>query len=238
MATKYVDHLTEDPPLPRQNWVCISFLSPEGIKNCSTRGLKIRGVYEHKADADKRAEEIQAFDPDFHVFVGEIGKWLPWDPDPTSVEDQVYKEKEMNDLMKKYKENRVKSAKLEAQRKEDMLRQSAHQEKHKGKETGNTKNRLKKEIEERNKSKQSSVQSPSPVQPEQPSAQLPAVPTDDELKIKQHEESLKQDDEFVKNELKRLEQDKKVLADKQSNLTALDKDLERMKELYAKMSQK
>jgi hypothetical protein len=71
-TTKYVDHLNEDEPLTGQKWVCISFLSPEGIKNCSVRGLKIRGVYDLREDADKRAKELQETDPDFHVFVGEV----------------------------------------------------------------------------------------------------------------------------------------------------------------------
>ena len=33
--TKYIDYLTEDEIIMSQQWVCISFLSPEGIKNCS-----------------------------------------------------------------------------------------------------------------------------------------------------------------------------------------------------------
>ena len=74
---KEVDHLDEDPPLSNQKWVCVSFLSPEGIKNCKVRGLKIRGVYSTKEEADKRAQYLQKIDADFHVFVGEVGKWLP-----------------------------------------------------------------------------------------------------------------------------------------------------------------
>jgi len=111
MPTKYIDYLKEDTPIPRQNWVCVSFLSPEGIKNCSIRGLKIRGVYETKEQANKRADELKAEDEDFHVFVGEVGKWLAWDPDPNSVEDQQYQEKELNDLMKAYRDNLEKTKK-------------------------------------------------------------------------------------------------------------------------------
>ena len=55
--TKKVDFLKEDEPIHNQNWVCLSFLSPEGIKNCSTRGLKIRGVFATKEEAVKRADD-------------------------------------------------------------------------------------------------------------------------------------------------------------------------------------
>jgi hypothetical protein len=40
-----------------------------------------------------------------NVFVGEVGKWLPWDPNPNAVAEQEYAEDQLNTLMKKYKEN-------------------------------------------------------------------------------------------------------------------------------------
>jgi DNA repair exonuclease SbcCD ATPase subunit len=117
---KKIDHLTEDKPISGQLFVCISFLSPEGIRNCKVRGLKIRGVYGTKEEADERAKELQQQDPDFHVFVGEVGKWLPWDPDPNSVTDQVYKEEELQKLMQSYKKNREHIRELENERKEEL----------------------------------------------------------------------------------------------------------------------
>lgn len=127
MATKYVDYLTEDKPIAGQLWVCISFLSPEGIRNCSVRGLKIRGVFGTRQEADERAKELQTIDADHNVFVGEVGKWLPWDPDVNEC-DQVYQEKELNELAKGYKENMAKSSEFERQRKADMLEKSAREE--------------------------------------------------------------------------------------------------------------
>jgi hypothetical protein len=43
--TSTIDHLTEDEPIQGQLFVCLSFLSPEGIKNCSLRGVKFRGAF-------------------------------------------------------------------------------------------------------------------------------------------------------------------------------------------------
>jgi hypothetical protein len=37
--------------------------------------------------------------------VGEVGKWLPWDPEPNDVSEQEYAEEQLNTLMKNYKEN-------------------------------------------------------------------------------------------------------------------------------------
>lgn len=148
---KKVDHLNEDEVIKTQQFVCISFLSPEGIKNCSVRGLKIRGVYATKEEADKRADELQKIDPDFDVFVGEVGKWLPWDPEPNSVEDQVYQEKELNDLMKGYKDNLDKAKKMQQQRKTDMIKSAAVDEQ--SKSGPSIKERLQKKLEEKKKDK-------------------------------------------------------------------------------------
>ena len=72
----------------------------------SIRGLKVRGVYESKREAEIRAKVLQRRDPNFHVFVGQVGYWLPWDPNPDGVAEQEYSNDQLNTLMKKYQENR------------------------------------------------------------------------------------------------------------------------------------
>ena len=71
----------------------------------TVRGLKIRGVYGSQPEAIARSKKLQRNDPLHNIFVGEIGKWLPWDPEPNDVADQEYAEDQLNTLMKKYKEN-------------------------------------------------------------------------------------------------------------------------------------
>lgn len=69
------------------------------------RGLKIRGSYGQKEEAEARAKKLQKQDPDHNIYVGQVGKWLPWDPSPSAIPDQEYAEDQLNTLMKKYKEN-------------------------------------------------------------------------------------------------------------------------------------
>jgi len=71
----------------------------------TVRGLKVRGVYSSQSEAVVRSKKLQRQDPLHNIFVGEIGKWLPWDPEPTEVTEQEYAEEQLNSLMKKYKEN-------------------------------------------------------------------------------------------------------------------------------------
>ena len=56
------------------------------------RAFKIRGVYPSHEKAEKRCEEIRKFDKYHHVFVGDLGKWLPWDDDASNAEEAVYAE--------------------------------------------------------------------------------------------------------------------------------------------------
>lgn len=69
------------------------------------RGLKVRGVYDTYPEALNRAKTLQKLDPSFNVYVGQVGFWLPWDPEPAEVADQEYADEQLNQLMKKYKEN-------------------------------------------------------------------------------------------------------------------------------------
>lgn len=71
----------------------------------TVRGLKIRGVYGSQAEAVARSKKLQRQDTVHNIFVGEVGKWLPWDPEPNDVAEQEYAEEQLNTLMKKYKEN-------------------------------------------------------------------------------------------------------------------------------------
>jgi hypothetical protein len=208
---KYVDALTEDKPLNGQNFVCLSFLSPEKILQqkeqfffqefiqsydketsikrfsdflgfvsykynlkiesltddlneflkeesseifktsladdyksfldrnedklqeefdqnnnfqTSVRGIKIRGSFEELEEAKLRAELLRESDPYNQIYVGEVGKWMPWEPEYYKTGQVEYLEPELNTLMqekdkqdklaKNKFEERVKDAKKKA----------------------------------------------------------------------------------------------------------------------------
>jgi membrane-associated HD superfamily phosphohydrolase len=230
-TTKKVDHLTEDIPIPRQNYVCLSFLSPEGIKNCTVRGLKVRGIYDTKEEAKERCEELQGVDPNFHVFVGEVGKWLPWDPDPNSTKDQVYQEKELNDLMQGYNDNLKKAKKMQDQRKDDMMKDAAYDQQSSKKEE--TRERLqKKHAKMQMQKKMTSVAKNSM------KSMLPEELTKDEKKLKSKQ---KKNDSQVKlgdKERERLFNNDKEIHNQKNNVKMIDDRLEKIKALYAKSKQK
>jgi hypothetical protein len=101
-----IDCLDEDPILDRQRFCLISFISPEGIMNCNIRGLKIRGSYETRERAEKEAEKLRQNDKYFDIFVGEVGKWMPWDPSADKIEEVKYKDPRLNAVMHNIKDKR------------------------------------------------------------------------------------------------------------------------------------
>lgn len=91
----------------------------------SVRGLKVRGVYDTRREADLRAKILQRKDQSFDVFVGQVGYWLPWDPDGNKLEDQEYLNNDLNNLVKGYKSNEAKKdmfyQEQKAERKKDAM---------------------------------------------------------------------------------------------------------------------
>ena len=76
-------------------------------KKTSIRGVKVRGCFDSYDQAERRAKALQRTDRSFHVFVGQVGYWLPWDPNADQVQDEEYLEGELNTLMQEYKKNEI-----------------------------------------------------------------------------------------------------------------------------------
>jgi len=90
----------------------------------SVRGVKIRGVYNTIKEAQIRAKVLQRMDPSFHIFVGQVGYWLPWDPSADKIENQEYQNGQLNEIVKKYKVNEAKRDEFFEQQKQDVKKQA------------------------------------------------------------------------------------------------------------------
>lgn len=186
------DYLEVDEAIPGQNYVCLSFLSPESlIQNkeafkcvkflqsyckdqklkfedvyskyqdftykyedklqrdfdeqndfqTSVRGLKVRGVYDTRQAAEDRAKKLSTLDSAFHTFVGQVGYWLPWDPNADKVADEVFQNSQLNDMMEKYQENNVNRDIFYEEQKRDKIK-AAQEEVRKAKEEEMAKKKL------------------------------------------------------------------------------------------------
>lgn len=145
-----VDYLSEDDEINNQRYGCISFATitdemkeeiqeqiadqlqkplsdvKEIVKEwCARenpkRAVKVRGTFKSMDQTYRRAEEIRNYDANFHIFTCEVGKWLPFDPDPALLEDENYMEGQLNELLKGYKLNKQKTKMHYDQRKREMM---------------------------------------------------------------------------------------------------------------------
>jgi hypothetical protein len=106
---KYIklNSIEDDPPYKNQNFFTITFISPEQVpklKNIGVHGFKIKSVHKTFNEAVKASENFKSADPDFHVFIGQVGTRLPFNDDE-KVDDVEYQQEELNNLNKTYMEN-------------------------------------------------------------------------------------------------------------------------------------
>ena len=65
----------------------------------SVRGFKSRGNFGSQNEAEIRARLLREMDPNFDVYVGPVGTWLPWEPEAYKTGRVEYLEEELNQLV-------------------------------------------------------------------------------------------------------------------------------------------
>lgn len=123
-----IDYLTEDPEIPSQKYALISIIGPHMPQKCDVWGLKIKGVERDLEKAKQLAERLQKLDNDYDIYIVEVGKFFPLDITSDRLNDVVYQNKELNNLMKSYKENRLQAEDEWLNRKNEMLEKAKNQE--------------------------------------------------------------------------------------------------------------
>lgn len=125
-----VDYLTEDPVIPEQLFVCVSFLKPSSIveekrpKDLSVCGFKVRGCYSTYDEAKARADFLTKCDPYHNIYIAEMGKWCPFEDNPDKAKDSEYMNKDLNKLMKNYWNQQAEAKQFHELRKQDMIQKA------------------------------------------------------------------------------------------------------------------
>lgn len=219
-----IDYLSEDDlPENSHTHICYSFMSPEGVRNCTMRAIKTRGTFKSLEDAKAACPAIQAKHPNHHIYVGPVGMWNPWDPDPNSCKDQVYAEKEMQELSKAYNENQEKGKLMEKQRQRELMETTIKD----SKKTAVSKkdqivDRLKNKLNNNKLQKEIDDNRPKPGQC-------------DELKEEVKPKELTTEEVEAKKQGEKLTANNDKLVAAESGLKTMDSKISRIKELYAKM---
>jgi len=247
---KKVDYLEVDDPIPGQNYVCLSFVSPENIMESkeafkvskflqsyckdqdlnveevmkkysdytykyqdelqkdfdernkfqtNIRGLKVRGTYSTRDEAEKRAKTLQTIDSDFHVFVGQVGYWLPWDPCADKVQEEHYINDQLNEMMEKYKENNINRDIFYEEEKREKIKAAKEEV-------------LRKKREEAEKKKQAELENPTPEDPT-PEDPTPEDPTPEDPTPSKVQDILEKVEDVVEDVEKTVEDVEKTVED-------------------------
>ena len=94
----------------------------------SMRGIKVRGVFDTVEEARMRSEFLKKQDKNFNIFIGQVGCWCPWSPNPDDLSNQEYSETQLNTLMKEYKKNQESKDDIFEKRKLDSINSSKLEE--------------------------------------------------------------------------------------------------------------
>ena len=88
----------------------------------NVRGVKVRRCFSTVEEAQVMAKVFQRKYPKDNLFIGKVGAWLPWDPSEHLMPEVEYAERELNELMRKYKENEANRDIFFAEQREEAVK--------------------------------------------------------------------------------------------------------------------
>ena len=75
----------------------------------STRGLKVRGVFASQEEAEMRCKKLREDDSSHDIYLGQVGVWMPFDPDAYKTGKIEFMEEELNQLHSEKIKNEMKA---------------------------------------------------------------------------------------------------------------------------------
>jgi len=114
--------LTQDfLTVPGQLFALISIVGPDMPQKNEHLGLKIRGCFASKDDAEAHAKRLQREDALVDIYVVDMYKWLLIPPDRLQIDNVHYQEEKLEEIFTKYRENQQQAASHFEKRKRDMM---------------------------------------------------------------------------------------------------------------------
>jgi excinuclease UvrABC nuclease subunit len=126
-ATNSIEaNLATDPiKVTGQNWMCISFVSPQGRQRCSEMAMKVSGCFDTRDEAQSWAKQLNKLVPEFDVFVCSMYDWCLVPPDPEKCADQNYQDQTLHQILSEYRKNQIYAKEHFEERKREMMAQAA-----------------------------------------------------------------------------------------------------------------
>jgi len=238
-----VDYLDEDPVISSQKYCVVSVLTPKNFKEVDEKSsmytFKVRGSYDTVEEAQKRIQFLNSIDPNVNIYLAEVGKWCPFEDDPEKAKDSVYKDEELNRLMKGYKENQEKAKEHFQQRKAEMVAKALVDTKEKKEklkaEEDERKKLLKKVIVDAPTEGSVSGESVSGQSVDGQSVNSKSVDVKVEETLQEKEKQLKEKENKVLEGKKEIEQKKEEIHTKEDKIRKLNDEMNAAKKKYEEM---
>jgi len=119
---KVIDYLTEDPYISGQRYCLVTIIGPHVQPKADVWGIKVRYVGETMDQMKKMAKQLRKMDPDYNIFIMEVGKFGPLNVLPEQVAENEYLEEKLNEMVKGYLENQELAKQHWHERKNEMLK--------------------------------------------------------------------------------------------------------------------
>ena len=103
----------------------------------NTRGVKVRGSYPSREEAELRCKLLRELDPNHDIYVGPVGTWVPWEPEAYRTGRVEYLNDELNQLMHEKNKNEKQAKREFEKRVADAKKKAIEDNKKLAKETGN-----------------------------------------------------------------------------------------------------
>jgi hypothetical protein len=103
----------------------------------NTRGVKVRGAYPSREEAELRCKLLRELDPNHDIYVGPVGTWVPWEPEAYRTGRVEYLNDELNQLMHEKNKNEKQAKREFEKRVADAKKKAIEDNKKLAKETGN-----------------------------------------------------------------------------------------------------
>ena len=115
------DHLATDTvTVPGQNYARVSIVGSTTNQKHEQCGIKIRGVFNTKDEADEHVKKIRMEDKTFDVYLVDMYKWLLVPPDNSKIEDQTHVDEKLNEIISTHKNEQYKAKELYEIRKDEL----------------------------------------------------------------------------------------------------------------------
>lgn len=107
--------------VPGQLYALISIVGPDMPQKNDQLGLKIRGCFATKDEAESHAKRLQKDDGLVDIYVVDMYKWLLIPPDRLQIDNVHYQNEKLEEIFTKYRENQRQAAAHFEKRKRDMM---------------------------------------------------------------------------------------------------------------------